>query len=219
MGRTLWSHYQNMLSQSSTIPYLRMSRTCGHFALVEQVAPFYAVKPHLLPFRDLLKKNSKFYWDENLKKLFDEAKTVIAKNVTEGLCRFQMDRYTALLTDWSKTGVGFVMSQKYCTCSNITPLCCKDGWKVAMVGSRFTNQAESNYAPIEGECLGVTYALDKTKYYTLGLEKLTVCVDHKPLLGILNDDTPLENIDNRRLLRLKEKTLPYEFTVVHRPGS
>ena len=30
------------------------------FALIEQVAPYYAVKPHLAPFRELLKKNSKF---------------------------------------------------------------------------------------------------------------------------------------------------------------
>ena len=57
--------------------------------------------------------------------------------------------------------------------------------------------AESNYAPIEGECLAVTYALDKTKYYTLGLDRLTVCVDHNPLLGILNQEIPLENIENR----------------------
>ena len=36
------------------------------FAIVEQVAPYYAVKQHLAPFRDLLKKNRKFYWDNNL---------------------------------------------------------------------------------------------------------------------------------------------------------
>ena len=47
-----------------------------------------------------------------------------------------------------------------------------------MVGSRFTNKSESNYAPIEGELLAVSYGLKKTKYYTLGSEKLTVCVDH-----------------------------------------
>ena len=189
------------------------------FALVEQVAPFHAVKPHLAPFRELLKKNRKFYWDENLQKLFEEAKATIAKNVTDGLSRFETNRHTALLSDWSKTGIGFLMAQKYCGCSQINPTCCKGGWKVCMVGSRFTNQAESNYAPIEGECLAVTYALDKTKYYTLGLEKLTICVDHKPLLGILNEDTPLEKIENRRLIRLKEKTLGWRFKVIHIPGS
>ena len=36
------------------------------FTLVEQVAPVVMVKPHLHPFRELLKKDRKFYWDKNL---------------------------------------------------------------------------------------------------------------------------------------------------------
>ena len=35
-----------------------------------------------------------------------------------------------------------------------------------MVGSSFNSPAESNYNPIEGECLGVASALHKTRYYT-----------------------------------------------------
>ena len=57
-------------------------------ALVEQVAPYYAVKPHLAPFKELLKKNSKFYWDLELQKLFEEAKNIIADKVKSGLTRF-----------------------------------------------------------------------------------------------------------------------------------
>ena len=72
-----------------------------------------------------------------------------------------------------------------------------------MVGSSFTSPAESNYAPIEGE---VASALKKTRYYTQGCEKLIIGVNHKPLLGVLNDKS-LESIDNPRLMKLKEKTL------------
>ena len=79
--------------------------------------------------------------------------------------------------------MGFIMSQKYCKCESITPICCSDGWKVCMVGSNFTSPAESNYAQIEGECLGVVNALKKTRYYTQGCEKLVVGANHKPLLG------------------------------------
>ena len=86
------------------------------------------------------------------------------------------------MTDCSKTGVGYMLLQKYCSCSGSNTRCCVGGWKVYMLGSRFTNPAESNYAPVEGELLAVTYGLSKTKYYTLGSEKLTICVDHKPLL-------------------------------------
>ena len=188
------------------------------FALVEQVAPFYAVKPHLLPFRELLKTNSRWYWDETLQQLFEEAKKTITTRVVEGLTRFQLNRETGLITDWSKYGVGYILVQKYCDCREITPDCCKGGWQVAMVGSRFNNQAEGNYAPIEGECLAVTHGLNKTKYYTLGCDKLTVAVDHKPLLGILND-VELDRIENPRLRRLKEKTLGWNFRVVHIPGK
>ena len=102
--------------------------------------------------------------------------------------------------------VGFHMLQKWCSCTEITPACCKDGWKVCLVGSRFCSQAEANYEVTAGELLAVVHALNKTKYYTLGSDGLTLCVDHKPLLGILNQ-AELEKIDNRRLSRLKEKTL------------
>jgi hypothetical protein len=86
-----------------------------------------------------------------------------------------------------------------------------------MVGSSFTSPLESNYAPIEVECLGVSNALHKTRYYTQGCDKLVIGTDHKPLLWVLNDRS-LASIDNTRLKRLKEKTLGWRFTIVHIPG-
>ena len=77
--------------------------------------------------------------------------------------------------------------------------CCKKGWRVCMVVSIFTLPAEGNYAPAEGELLGITYALNKTKYFTLGGQHLHVGTDHNPLLGILNGAT-LDSMDNQRIL-------------------
>ena len=186
------------------------------FALVEQVSPYCAIKPHLAPFKELLKKNCKFYWDNNLEKLFRETRSEKADKILDSLTRFEVNRETGLTTDWSKAGVGFMLSQKHCDCSDITPSCCVGGWRTCMVGSRFTNKAESNYAPIEGELLAVTYGLKKTRYYTLRSEKLTVCVDHKPLLGVLGE-TELEKIDNTRLEELKEKNIRVEIQSRPRP--
>ena len=90
--------------------------------------------------------------------------------------------------------------QKYCKCPADTPTCCKEGWKLCLVGSRFTSPAESRYAPVEGEALAVAEALKKTRHFTLGCKKLTVGVDHKPLLGLLGDRR-MDNIENPRLLR------------------
>ena len=80
-------------------------------------------------------------------------------------------------------GVGYFMSQKYCTCLEIIPTCCAGGWRVCMVGSSFNSPAESNYGAIEGECLGVASALHKTRYYTQGCDKLIICTDHTQALS------------------------------------
>ena len=87
-----------------------------------------------------------------------------------------------------------------------------------LAGGRFTKPAESRYSPIEGECLAVSDALFKARHFVLGCPSLIVAVDHKPLLGILNDKS-LAEIDNPRLLMLKEKTLWFHFTVIHVPGK
>jgi hypothetical protein len=42
--------------------------------------------------------------------------------------------------------------------------------------------------------------------------------DHKPLTKILGDRT-LDEIHNTRLFRLKQRTLPWRFTIIHSPGE
>ena len=186
-------------------------------ALVNQVSVFYATQPSLLPFRDLLKKDTPFYWDESLDRLFAETKVHIATEVEKGIMSFSLTKPTCLLTDWSKTGLGYLMLQKHCSCLEHRPTCCPAGWKVCGVGSRFTSPAESRYSPSEGEALAVVNALEKTKYFTLGCNNLTIGTDHKPLLGLLKDRS-LDGIDNPRLRRLKEKTFGWSFTMLHIPG-
>ena len=60
--------------------------------------------------------------------------------------------------------------------------------------------------------------LESTKHYTLGNTKLLVATDHKPLLKILGD-RKLEDIPNPRLVNLKEKTLRWQFSIIHIPGK
>ena len=136
----------------------------------------------------------------------------------DGVRLFDPSRPTCLMTDYSNKGIGFLLLQKYCSCQTRGPACCKIGWKLCLVGSRFTNPAESRYAPIEGEALAVAYALHQTRYYVLGCSELTIATDHKPLIRILNDRS-LTEIQNRRLLNLKEKCLSYKFSVMHVPGK
>ena len=193
----------------------------GWFGLVNQVAPFFASRPVMQPFRELLKPSAKgkqIYWDENLTALFEESKVIIVQAIQEGIKTFKMGRWTCLMPDFCKTGIGYLLMQKKCTCDQITPYCCSGGWQVVLAGSRFTKDAETRYAPVEGEALACEWALESTRHYTLGNTKLLIATDHKPLLKILGD-RKLEDIDNPRLAKLKEKMLRWKFDIIHVPGK
>ena len=187
------------------------------FGLVNQVSYAFSMAERMLPFRNLLKPTTKFEWTEELEAAFQTSKRIIVEEIENGVRIYDKSRPTCLATDWSKSGVGFWLFQKHCTCTDVKPFCCNSGWKIALVGSRFTSPAESRYAPVEGEALAVVYALDKARYFVLGCTDLTIAVDHKPLLKLFGDRF-LEDIPNSRLRNLKEKTLRYRFKMVHIPG-
>ena len=188
------------------------------FGLVNQSSYAFSVAEKMAPFRELLKPNIKFYWDDQLQKLFEDSKEEIVKAVQHGVKLFDPKRKTSLSADWSKTGTGFSLTQKHCNCDSDIPSCCPEGWKLVLAGSQFNNKAESNYSPIEGECLAIVKALRKTKYFTQGNDNLIIATDHKPLTKILGHKK-LEEINNPRLLSLKEKTLGYRYKIVHIPGK
>ena len=168
--------------------------------------------------RDLLKKGSTWYWDSVLDGLFIDMWEVIAREVEKGVTLFDPTLNTAVLTDWCKSGLGYLLMQKHCKCHSIDPRCCPGGWRVTMVGSRFTNRVEGSYSSTEGEMLAVQENLHRSRYYTLGCDKLLVGTDHRPLLGLLNNKK-LEWIDNPRLLKLKTKTLGWRFSIMYIPGK
>ena len=136
----------------------------------------------------------------------------------EGVKSFETNRPTCLSTDWSKTGLGYTLTQKHCSCPPPAKSNCGNGhWKLVFAGSRFTTPPESRYAPIEGETLAVAYGLQSCRMFVMGCPDLIVAVDHKPLLKILND-RQLETISNPRILQLKEKMLMFQFKIQHIPG-
>lgn len=188
------------------------------FGLVNQVSYAFSMTDRMQAFRQLLKPGTPFYWDDTLERLFQESKAVIISEIEHGVQIFDKNKPTCLATDWSKNGIGFWLFQKHCTCSKTVPFCCRDGWKITLVGSRFTSAAESRYAPVEGEALAVADALEKARYFVLGCDKLIIAVDHKPLVKLFGDRS-LEDIPNSRLRNLKEKTLRYRFTMLHIPGA
>ena len=187
------------------------------FGLINQVAYTFSMTKTMAPFRDLLKPTSTFQWTEAHAAAFTRSKEHITTMIHQGVQIFNPDLVTCLTTDWSKEGIGYWLLQKHCRCPSTTITCCQDGWKTTLVGSRFTHSAEARYAPIEGEALAVAVALEKTQHFTLGCKKLIIAVDHKPLLKILGDRS-LTDIHNTRIRNLKERTLRFQFQMVHIPG-
>ena len=54
----------------------------------------------------------------------------------------------ALVTDWSIEGQSLGLWQKHCACKGpITIVCCRGGWKIIFMSSRFNNDAQSRYSP------------------------------------------------------------------------
>ena len=186
------------------------------FGLLNQVSFVFSESEKLTPFRELLKKDTKWYWDNQLDVIFNDAKKMIINQVTDGIKSFEINRPCCIWTDWSKDGVGFSLFQKHCDCS-LSPICCKEGWKLILAKSRFTTDTERRYAPIEGEALALVYALTKSRMFIVGCPRVIVACDHKPLTKIFGDKS-LEKIDNTRLFALKEKSMTYDFEIKYVEG-
>ena len=188
------------------------------FGLVNQVTHYGQLVEAMVPFKELLSPKTHFQWSDQLEESFRESKRAIISAVQDGVEIFDPARTTCLQTDYSNHGLGYWLKQKHCTCQGDILDCCNEGWRVILAGSRFLRDAEKRYAPIEGECLGVAWALEDTRWFTLGCDKLIVVTDHKPLLKILGDKC-LDDITNPRLFRLKLRTMRWRFTIRHIAGK
>ena len=188
------------------------------FGLVEQVSFAFSKTALMEPFRRLLSKDAVYAWDQDLQQAFELAKTEIVQLVQKGVKTFQLGLPTCIVSDWSQRGIGYALWQKRCQCSKVHPSCCKSGWVLVTCDSRFCTAAETRYHPIEGELLALTWALEKTAYYTLGCPNLLDLVDHKPLLGLLTTRN-LGHIENPRLLHLAERLLKWNFKLEHIAGA
>ena len=93
------------------------------FGPVNQLSWAYSISNIMQPFRELIKHNNKFYWDDVLTRLFHDSKAVLIDAVKEGIRSFDINRPTCLQCDWCKDRLGYLLLQKYCTgqCPNMLP--------------------------------------------------------------------------------------------------
>ena len=159
------------------------------------------------PLRALIGKNSAFRWDS----LHDEAFTAMKKALcnTRYLAQFDPKADLRLETDASQTeGLGYALWQKSGG-DNI--------WKLLQCGSRSLSGPEKRYAVTEIELLAVVWATKKCRLYLHGKD-FELIVDHQALVPILNKKY-LDEIQNVRLQRMKERLGQYRFSAIWRKGS
>ena len=195
-----------------------ISEVRSWFGLINQVAYSFIKTEHMAPFRHLLSQSTVFEWNEDLEAAFKKSKEKIAELIKDGVASFDMELVTCLSPDYSKLGMGWILQQKTCACPKIIPTCCEESWRLVLAGGHFCNKAEENYSPIEGEATAVAKGLQDTKYYTMGCKNLYVATDHSSLVTVLGDQS-LVDVQNPRLARIKERTLWWQFKIIHTPGK
>ncbi|KAK3885060.1 hypothetical protein Pcinc_010714 [Petrolisthes cinctipes] len=188
------------------------------FGLINQVSHYGRTTDMMAPFKPLLSPKVSFKWDSELEEAFQRSKKAIVDEIEAGVEIFDPGKLTCLNPDWSRTGVGYWLLQKHCGFNSNIPGCFADGWKITLAGSRFLRDAEKRYALIEGEALADAWALEDSRFFTMGCRDLIITTDHKPLVKILGDQA-LDDITNPRLFRLKQRTLMWQYQIVHVPGK
>lgn len=177
------------------------------FGLANQVSAFNKdVCQALEPLRGLLQTRNAWHWDKAHDEAFNTAKLKLAETVR--LSFYHVSKPTRLITDASRTGLGFLLQQED-----------QDGiWRTVQVGSRMLKEAEARYAVIELELLGIQFGVEKCRIFLLGLDHFFVITDHNPLVAICNSHR-LDEIENPRLQRIRAKLLGYNFTVKWMAGK
>ena len=76
-------------------------------------------------FSALQQPKAKWAWTPELRKEFQDAKKEIIRLVKNGMKTYDTKLMTCISTDWSKIGIGFLVTQKRCDCSlDKAPRCC-----------------------------------------------------------------------------------------------
>ena len=168
--------------------------------LANQLGNFIPDLAHLTSsIRPLLKKGVAWMWLDEHENAFRRIKDVLTSETT--VKPFDPNKDTILLTDASRLhGLGFALVQQH-----------RQGLSLVQCGSCSITPTQQRYATIELECLAIKWAMHKCNFYIRGLPDLQIWTDHRPLVGIFQKDLP--DIDNPRLLNLREKIQHYNFKV------
>ena len=178
------------------------------FGLAEQLGTFTSqISETMEPLRGLNTDKAAWTWTPHHETAFRKVKGLLSRTMT--LTGYDPRAETELITDASRSGLGFILRQRD-----------KKGiWRAVQCGSRALAGHEANWSAVsELEALAVAWAVSKCAFFLDGTPHFTVVTDCNPLLAIFNTKS-YADIENDRLLKLKTKLERYNFTVVWRAGT
>ncbi|XP_063408205.1 uncharacterized protein K02A2.6-like [Mytilus trossulus] len=160
----------------------------------------------LAPIHELLKKEKQWEWDKSQQEAFELSKTLLKSSKV--LVHYDPNKDIFLSCDASTYGIGTVLSHKM-----------EDGCDrpVEYVSCTLA-PAERNYSFLEKEGLAVIFALKKFHQYLFD-RKLTIYTDHKPLIGLFNENKCIPPMSAARIQRWALTLSAYEYKIVYKEGK
>lgn len=160
----------------------------------------------LKPLHVLLQKEIKWKWGKEQQEAFKTSKQLLKSS--EVLVHYDPNKEIILCCDASPYGLGAVLSHKM-----------EDG-SDRPIGyiSRTLAPAERNYSVIEKEGLAIIFALKKFHQYLFN-RKFTIYTDHKPLIGLFNENKSIPVMAAARIQRWALILSAYEYSIVYKEGS
>lgn len=123
------------------------------------ISPFIINFSHKTkPLRDLLKSKTKFVWNEEHQKAFDELKSAAENDLVKRGFFDEKDK-TILYTDASPWGLGAVLVQAKVN---------SEEWRIIACASKSLTTVECRYPQLHREALAIVWAMERFAYYLLG---------------------------------------------------
>ena len=173
-------------------------RFLGHVNYMAKFMPNLSAESE--PLRRLLNQpNKEFCWGIDQRTTYETLKQMLTSQKL--LQYYDSQKSIVIQTDATTARLGTVLQQED---------------KPVAYASRSLSKSETNYAPIELECLAIVFTMNKFNQYIFGHPNVTIHTDHRPLEAIMNKSLLAAP---KRIQAMMPALQVYLFTVTWKPGK